>query len=54
MCFVFGQTYKGFCPESQPHLSDSELAVLSRSDDESELEDDNTSMDKERTAFEGF
>ena len=38
MCFLFGQMYEGFCPKTQPCLSDSEAAVLSSTDDGSDSE----------------
>lgn len=39
MCFVFGQTYEGFCPEAQPNLADNHATVSLSVDCESELED---------------
>lgn len=38
--FVFGQTYKGFCPETQPYLSDSEATTSSSTQGGSDSEDD--------------
>lgn len=37
--FVFGQTYKGFCPETKPYLSDSEAASLSSGSDDEKRRD---------------
>lgn len=32
--FIFGQTYKGFCPETKPYLSDSEATTTSSGNDD--------------------
>ena len=37
--FVFGQTYKGFCPETKLYLSDSEAASLSSGSDDEKRRD---------------